>query len=116
VSEVRSGEHTVLDHQRLESFTQGDAALEAELVALYVETAHLYLARLRRAGDDAVAWQRAAHALKGASANIGAVLVARLAAEQEQANPSIAGLRALEAEVGAVRELFRERGTLAADA
>ena len=116
MSDVRTGKPTVLDLQRLESFTQGDAALEAELAALYSETAHLYLARLRRAIDDAGAWQRAAHALKGASANIGAVLVARLAAEQEQASPSIVALRALEAEVRAVREVFRERGALAADA
>jgi HPt (histidine-containing phosphotransfer) domain-containing protein len=116
VSDVRASEQTIVDVDRLVAFTQGDAALEAELAALYVETAQLYLARLRRAGDDAAAWQRAAHALKGASANIGAVLVARLAAEQEQASPSITGLRALEAEVAAVREVFRERGTLAGDA
>lgn len=110
---MRAAEHPIVDLHRLHAFTQGDAALEAELVALYVETAQLYLARLRRAGDDVGEWQRAAHALKGASANIGAVMVARLAAEQEQRSPTIAALRGLEAELAAVCALFRERGTLA---
>ncbi len=112
MSDARAAEDTIVDLDRLYSFTQGDTALEAELVALYVETAQLYLARLRRAGDDAAEWQRAAHALKGASANIGAVVVAQLAAEQEQESPTIAALRSLEAEVAAVYALFRERGTV----
>ena len=112
--DAQAADDTIVDVDRLHGFTQGDAALEAELAALYVETAQLYLARLRRAGDDAAQWQRAAHALKGASANIGAVVVARLAAEQEQERPSIAALRALEAEVAAVAAVFSERGTLAA--
>jgi HPt (histidine-containing phosphotransfer) domain-containing protein len=115
VSEVGTGDHPSVDLDRLHGFTQGDAALEAELAALYVETAQLYLGRLRRAGDDAGEWQRAAHALKGASANIGAVSVARLAAEQEQESPSITALRALETEVAQVAALFRERGALATD-
>jgi HPt (histidine-containing phosphotransfer) domain-containing protein len=114
VSHSHAADDTVVDLDRLASFTQGDTALEAELAALYVETAQLYLARLRRAGADTAAWQRTAHALKGASVNIGALVVARLAAEQEQASPSIAALRALEAEVAAVAAVFRARGTLAA--
>lgn len=102
---------TIIDDGRLASFTGGDKELEAELVALYVETAQLYLTRLRGALDDVAAWQRAAHALKGASANIGALLVARLAAENEQGEPSLGALRRLEAEVAAVREVFRARGS-----
>jgi len=115
VSDVPANPSGILDVERLASFTQGDPALESELAALYIETAQLYLARLRRAGDDAAEWQRAAHALKGASANLGAVVVARLAAEQEQSAPTIAALRALEAEVAAVSRAFRERGTLPVD-
>lgn len=113
MTDARAADHPIVDFARLDAFTDGDRALEAEFAALYVETAQLYLARLRRAGDDAATWQRAAHALKGASANIGAVVVARLAAEQEQKSPSLAALRALEAEVAAVCQLFRERGALA---
>ena len=112
MSESPDAEATIVDLDRLASFTQGDPALEAELVALYVETARLYLARLRRAGDDASEWQRAAHALKGASANLGAVMVAKRAAEQEQEAPSLVALRALEADLAAVCAVFRERGSL----
>jgi HPt (histidine-containing phosphotransfer) domain-containing protein len=102
----------VIDISRLESFTGADPALEAELAALFVETAELYLARLRDAVDDVGAWQRSAHALKGASANIGALVVARLAAEQEQREPDIAALRRLDTEVAAVRYAFEARGSL----
>jgi len=111
---MTSGASNVLDLARLDAFVQGDRALEAEFAALYAETAQLYLARLRRAGDDVGEWQRTAHALKGASANVGAVLVAALAAEQEQCSPSVAALRELEREVAAVRAVFVERGSLAA--
>ncbi len=105
-------EDTIIDKARLASFTGGDPEFEAELAALYLETAQLYLSRLSSALDDTAGWQRAAHALKGASANVGAVVVARLAAEHEQGEPQLQALRRLETEVGAVRELFRVRGTL----
>lgn len=102
---------TIIDDERLSAFTGGDRELEAELVALYVETAQLYLARLRGALDDAAGWQRAAHALKGASANIGALVVAQLAADNEQREPSLGALRRLEVEVAAVCDVFRARGS-----
>ncbi len=105
------GDETIIDEARIRDFTGGDRELEAELVALYLETAQLYLSRLAAAEGDIVAWQRAAHALKGASANLGAVTVASLAAEQEQSVPQLPALRRLEAELGAVRERFRARGT-----
>lgn len=104
----------IIDTARLESFTGGDAALETELAGLFLETAQLYVARLRQSLDDAAAWQRSAHALKGASANIGAVLVARLAADEEQREPRLEALQQIEREIVAVREQFRRRGTLPA--
>jgi hypothetical protein len=54
-------------------------------------------------------WSRAAHALKGASGNIGAVEVARLAAEAEAAAPDPERLAGLEAALDAVRRFFRGR-------
>lgn len=103
---------TPIDQVRLESFTNGDRDLEAELAGLFLETAQLYTDRLRQSLDDAAAWQRAAHALKGASANIGAVVVAQLAAEQEQAEPRPEALREIERQIVVVREHFRTRGSL----
>jgi HPt (histidine-containing phosphotransfer) domain-containing protein len=94
---------TILDRDRLASFTAGDSQLERELLALYLETAALYLDRMRRALDDPGAWRSAAHALKGASANIGAVAVARLAARQELAPPDLGAIDVLDVEIDAVR-------------
>jgi HPt (histidine-containing phosphotransfer) domain-containing protein len=78
----------VLDTERLASFTQGDAALARELACLYLETASAYLATLTAAAGDQAAWRSAAHALKGASANIGAMRVAAIAGSAERENPS----------------------------
>ncbi len=96
----------IVDRQRLESFTAGDAALERELIALYLETAALYLDRMRRAANDPAVWRSIAHALKGASANIGAVAVARLAARCEHEAPSLAALQMLECEIAEVRRVI----------
>ncbi len=93
----------VIDRRRLASFTGGDAALERELIELYLETAALYVDRMRRATDDAASWRSGAHALKGASANVGAVAVARLAARCEQEAPSLDALGVLESEIEEVR-------------
>ncbi|MFW5680647.1 MAG: Hpt domain-containing protein [Pseudomonadota bacterium] len=95
----------IIDRERLASFSAGDAALERELLALYLETAALYVDRMRRAGNDAAAWRSGAHALKGASANIGAVAVARLAARYEQETPNLGALGQLEREIGEVRQV-----------
>ena len=98
----------ILDRARLTSFTAGDRRLERELVELYLETAALYLDRMRRAIDGPGAWRSAAHALKGASANLGALAVARLAARQELTPPDIAALDALACEIASVRRLTTE--------
>ena len=60
-------------------------------------------------------WSKAAHALKGASANIGAVAVARLAEEAEHDNPSTDRLTRLDMALDAVRTFLRLRSD-AADA
>jgi CheY-like chemotaxis protein len=92
------------------SFTDGDPQLERELSSLYLATADLYLGEMRAgaAGGDGN-WSRAAHALKGASGNIGAVEVARLAAGAEAAPPDPERLAALETALEAVRRFFRGR-------
>ncbi|MEO1092339.1 MAG: Hpt domain-containing protein [Pseudomonadota bacterium] len=97
---------STFDRGRLSGFSGGDPGLERELVDLFLETAALYVDRLKRAVDDPDAWRSTAHALKGASANIGAVAVAKLAAQQEQATPNLAALDSLVAEIAAVGALF----------
>ena len=97
-----------LDIERLTSFTDGDLQLERELTTLFLSTADVYLDEMRRSlgGGD---WSRPAHALKGASANIGALEVARLAAEAEHATPSAERLARLDQAVAAVRAFVRQR-------
>lgn len=95
--------------ERILSFTDGDGQLERELASLYLATAGLYLDELRGAVDRPEEWRRAAHALKGASANIGAVEVARLAATAEHVPPSPALLGEIEVSLGEVRRFFADR-------
>jgi CheY-like chemotaxis protein len=95
--------------ERFETFTDGDGQLERELASLYIATAGLYLEELRGAFGNAADWNRAAHALKGASANIGAAEVARLAAEAEHAPPSQDLVSGLEEALAEVRRFFRDR-------
>jgi len=97
-----------LDIERLDSFTDGDTQLERELTSLYLSTAAIYVGQMRAAAA-AGGWARAAHALKGASANIGAMEVARIAGKAEHAEPSAECLRRLDEALGEVRALLHER-------
>ena len=102
---------TPLAIDRLNQFTDGDSQLERELSSLYLSTATLYVDEMRASLADAEEWRRTAHALKGASANIGATEVARLAAEGERGGPSPTLLTSLEDALEEVRRFFRERST-----
>lgn len=96
---------------RFESFTDGDAQLERELASIYLATAAAYLAEMREARAAGEPWDRSAHSLKGASANIGAGEVAALAEEAEHA--AVLGedqLARLDEALEAVRRFFERRG------
>ena len=102
--------HTLVDVDRLQSFTEGDAVLEAELIALFVQTADGYFAGLERALGDPDRWQALAHSLKGAASNIGAPALAAGAAAAEHTPPDPARLDAMRATFAATcRRLLAER-------
>ncbi len=82
------GSLAVIDQAHLASFTDGDVALEDELAELFVSTARGYLKRMQEAVLEERAWSAEAHALKGASANLGAKRVAALARQAEFLPPS----------------------------
>lgn len=103
-----------LDFDRLSSFTDGDAQLERELTSLYLSTAAIYVGQMRAAIAGGNGWSRAAHALKGASANIGATEVARIAEDAEGSPASAERLRLLEEALGEVRGLLQQRHLSAA--
>jgi CheY-like chemotaxis protein/HPt (histidine-containing phosphotransfer) domain-containing protein len=96
----------VLDLDHLRDFTDGDPQLEGELSALFLSTAEVYLRDMRAALHEGRAWSASAHALKGASANLGARGVAALALTAERSAPSRAQLDAIEAAIGQVRAFF----------
>jgi HPt (histidine-containing phosphotransfer) domain-containing protein len=98
----------LVDFDRLQSFTDGDKVLEAELTTLFTQTAEHYLAGLAAAVDDHAAWRSFAHSLKGASSNIGAVEMAQLSAMAERTPPSQTGLEALQASFAATRHCLEQ--------
>lgn len=95
---------------RITSFTDGDAQLERELGSLYLATARLYVDEMRAALGSGTGWTQVAHTLKGASANIGAVEMARLATEAEKAGPSSDQLARIEEALEAVQMFFQGHG------
>ena len=97
----------VIDVDHLFGFTDGDLQLEGELLALFLSSAEVYLATMGealRAGDS---WTATAHALKGASANLGARRVMALAQAAERSPPSPGQLDALRQAVDEVRVFER---------
>ena len=99
----------VLDLDHLRGFTEDDPQLERELSTLFLATAEMYLQQMQEALAGGRPWTSVAHALKGASANLGARRLAALALLAERSEPNRAQLEALEHEVEDVRTLFAQR-------
>jgi CheY-like chemotaxis protein len=102
----------VLDLDHLRDFTDGDPQLEGELSALFLSTAEVYLRDMREALHEGQAWTATAHALKGASANLGARRVATLALTAERSAPTRAQLEAIESAIDEVRAFFERNGAI----
>lgn len=98
-----------IDLSHFRSFTEGDAQLERELGSLYLSTAAVYLDEICRAVRENRDWRSAAHALKGASANIGARDIAALAEQSEHHLPSGETLAQLRSSIEDVRDFFERR-------
>jgi DNA-binding response OmpR family regulator len=94
----------VLDLDHLQGFTDGDRQLEGELLALFLSSADVYLERMGQALRAGQPWSAFAHALKGASANLGARRVAALALDAERSTPDSAQLEAIRRAIDQVRE------------
>ncbi|MGF1476948.1 MAG: Hpt domain-containing protein [Geminicoccaceae bacterium] len=99
----------IVDENHLASFTGGDPKAEQELWDLYLLTADSYLESLRQASTEPEPWQRAAHSLKGASANMGAQDMARLAAEAEREVPNDERVAVLKGGLERLRRVIDER-------
>ena len=102
-------ELAIVDEAHLTSFTEGDAELEDELGHLFVSTARGYLKRMQEAVREERSWSAEAHALKGASANLGARRVAVLARRAEFMPPSDEQIATIEAAIEDVKTYFANR-------
>jgi HPt (histidine-containing phosphotransfer) domain-containing protein len=85
IADVAQPSIPLIDERRLQNVTFGDPVFRAELLAMFFEEATRQMTVLSSAlatgsSDSAL---RAAHALKGASANVGAVCMLELSRELE---------------------------------
>lgn len=99
----------IIDEIHLASFTEGDKELESELAELFDKTARGYLKRMREALVEERSWSAEAHALKGASANLGAKRLAAFAKRAEFAPPSEDQIAAIEHALADVQTFFAGR-------
>ena len=106
-----SASEPVLDVPHLRGFTEDDPQLERELSTLFLSTAEMYLHDMEEALAGGRPWTSIAHALKGASANLGARRLAALALLAERSEPDRAQLEAIEHAIEQVRALFAQRVT-----
>ena len=90
-----------MDFAYLESVAAGDKTVIAEVLALFVEQAALWRARLAAPGAD---WPDALHTIKGASRGIGAATLGDVSERAEQGGPEGLGevLAALDAALSAI--------------
>ncbi|MEO1016464.1 MAG: Hpt domain-containing protein, partial [Pseudomonadota bacterium] len=114
--EIRIDEAMIqtLNTDHLSQITGGDAKLQTELGELFLATATQYLDDMRLALADnkegTTIWRKAAHALKGASVNLGATTVAELAREAENNAPEENAILTLEIQIAEVRSALVHAG------
>lgn len=73
----------VLDIKRLRDITAGNQEIEQELFRLFDQTANRCLGNLEKSISDVEAWKQAAHELKGAAANMGALKLLEISKKAE---------------------------------
>lgn len=103
----------IVDMEHLQGFTEGDLELEGELSVLFLSSAEAYFDRMSRSLQAGTPWTSSAHALKGASANLGARRLAALARAAEQQPPAAADLEAIRRAIDDVSAFFADRRRLA---
>jgi HPt (histidine-containing phosphotransfer) domain-containing protein len=104
-----AADEPIVDLDHLLGFTDGDLELESELSALFLSSAEAYFDRMNRSLQGGTPWTSSAHALKGASANLGARRLAALARAAEQQPPAAAELAMIRRAIDEVSAFFEER-------
>ena len=99
----------IVDMDHLLSFTDGDLELESELSVLFLSSAEAYFDKMSRSLQAGTPWASSTHALKGASANLGARRLAALARASEHQPPAAAALQAIRCAIDDVSAFFEAR-------
>jgi HPt (histidine-containing phosphotransfer) domain-containing protein len=99
----------IMDMDHLLSFTDGDLELESELSVLFLSSAEAYFDKMSRSLQAGTPWTASAHALKGASANLGARRLAALARAAEHQPPAAADLQDIRRAIDELSAFFAER-------
>lgn len=105
-----------VDLKHLAQYTGGNAAIDAEVLQLFVDQSAKLLRELESViqTHDLKAWKLITHSLKGAARGIGAFSLADVAAEAEPLDPSenieaaMAAVSALQAKADMVRLFVRD--------
>jgi CheY-like chemotaxis protein len=105
----RGSVEPIIDIDHLLSFTDGDLELEGELSALFLSSAEAYFETMSRSLQTGTAWRSSVHALKGASANLGACRLAALAQAAEHHPPAEADLQVIRRAIDEVSAFFDAR-------
>jgi len=97
----------LIDLSRIQETSDGDTEFEIELIEMYLEDAEMHLGTIQKGIEDADApsVKRAAHTLKGSSANIGANAIRSTAYVLEQRG-AVGDLEGAEADLAELREVF----------
>lgn len=105
----RGSVEPIVDIDHLLSFTDGDPELEGELSALFLSSAEAYFEKMSRSLQTGTTWRSSVHALKGASANLGARRLAALAQAVEHHPPAAADLQVIRRAIDEVISFFYAR-------
>lgn len=84
-----------IDLAHLAQYTQGDKALELELLTMFLPSAQGYIDAMAASegGTDDESWSRGAHSLKGIALGVGAKELAELALQAEEHRDDSAAIR-----------------------
>ncbi|HEY4113533.1 MAG TPA: Hpt domain-containing protein [Rhizomicrobium sp.] len=105
-----------VDLAHLARYTGGDAALDAEVLQLFIDQSAILLRDLQAVLEtrDTKSWKYITHSLKGAARGIGAFALADVAAEAEPIDPAVqaeaaaAAVSALQAKAEGVQLFVRD--------
>ena len=86
---MKTDEPMSVDLSQLRTFTDGDKAVEKELIQLFMQQSeeNMQVLEKSKAEGDSKAWKESAHALKGESGAMGAETLRKLCEQAQNLDP-----------------------------